>query len=369
MSRYEFRLASPEDDGELRALLAASPMDGGISVGFSREPSYFAAAEIDGVSVQVVTVHDRQTNRLIGMGSRSTQDRYVNGRLTPIGYLSGLRLLPEYRGQARLLLRGYRFFRELHRDGKAPYYLSTIASNNAAAKRLLTAGRVGMPRYSSLGRFLTFAVGPTKRRPIDESLVIRAATQSDAKAITEFLAAYGSTRDFFPHYTAADLSSDRGLLRGLGFESILLAERLGTIVGTLAVWDQRSFKQTRLLSYPAWLRLSRPVYNAVARWRETPELPPVGQPIDSNYAALFVVQGNERHAASSLLFAGRQLVGRRGVSALLVGLHETDPLTRAVQSVAGYRYVTDLYVVNWESESPHLTARMRRTPYLEVGSL
>src|SRR5262249_41757376 len=126
------RLATREDDAELRAILAATPMPGRIAVSFRREPGFFDAAVVDGPFHQVVASQDKNTGRIIGFGCRSVRDRYVNGRPMPVGYLSGLRALPEYRGLG-LLARGYAFFRELHRDGKAPVYLTTIAEDNEVA--------------------------------------------------------------------------------------------------------------------------------------------------------------------------------------------------------------------------------------------
>ena len=41
MSRIVFSPVTPADDAELRALLARNVMEGGISVSFRREPSYF----------------------------------------------------------------------------------------------------------------------------------------------------------------------------------------------------------------------------------------------------------------------------------------------------------------------------------------
>src|SRR4051794_39038334 len=125
MPRYRVELATPEDDADLRHILAATPMPGHIAVSFQREPSYFAAAEVDGHFRQVVAGRDLDTGRLIGFGSRSIRRAFVNGQPADVGYLSALRLLPEHRNLG-LLARGYAFFRKLHADGRAPIYFTTI---------------------------------------------------------------------------------------------------------------------------------------------------------------------------------------------------------------------------------------------------
>src|SRR5262245_20992347 len=77
--RFEFQLAMHEEDAQLRAILAATPMPGRIAVSFRREPSFFDAAVVDGAFHQVVICRDRQEGRIVGFGCRSVRDRFVNG--------------------------------------------------------------------------------------------------------------------------------------------------------------------------------------------------------------------------------------------------------------------------------------------------
>src|SRR5437763_13525040 len=88
MTQYRFDLAAAADDGDLRRVLAETPMPGRIAVSFRREPSYFAAAVVDGRFRQVIAARDRDDARIVGFGARSVGERYVNGRPTPVGYLS-----------------------------------------------------------------------------------------------------------------------------------------------------------------------------------------------------------------------------------------------------------------------------------------
>ena len=67
-------------------------MDGRIRIALEREPDSFLAATIEGEIHQVIAVRDRASGRLLGMGSRSVSDAWVNGRRTRLGYLSQLRV-------------------------------------------------------------------------------------------------------------------------------------------------------------------------------------------------------------------------------------------------------------------------------------
>src|SRR4051812_48326086 len=125
MSRYRFELATPADDADLCRVLAATPMEGRIAVAFRREPSWFAGAVVDGRSRQVVACRALPRGRVTGLGCRSTREVYASGAPASVGYLSGLRVLPEHRNLG-LVARGYARLRELHGDARVPFYLTTV---------------------------------------------------------------------------------------------------------------------------------------------------------------------------------------------------------------------------------------------------
>jgi hypothetical protein len=372
MSRFTFQLATPVDDAALGDLLAATPMEGTISVSFARRPSYFQAAVVDGRRVQVGIVRDGPSGPIIGMGSRATGLRYVDARPTAIGFLSGLRLMDEFRGRHGLLARGYRFLRELHDDGTAHHYLTTIAADNPVAE-VLTSARAGLPIYHLCGNYHTLAIatcrftrnGTTNVRAVK----IRPAQASERDAILAFLNSQGPSRQYFPVYESQDLFSGGGLLRGLRAEDILLAVRDGQIIGTLGGWDQRGFKQIIVHDYHGWLSALRPLYNGWAKLRRHPTLPPAGSTLPVHLAAIPVVRDDCRDVFRLMLEAMLHRLAEQGDGHLLVGLHERDPLLPIVRQFAGREYLTKMYLVYWPDEAVDAGCLMQRAPYLELGSL
>ena len=368
MPPYRLELASEADDAELRRVLAATPMEGAVIVGFQREPSYFAAAVVEGRFRQVIACRDLGTNRLVGFGARAVTERYVNGTPESIGYLSGLRLLAEHRNRG-LLARGYAFFRKLHEDGRARLYLTTIAEGNEPALRMLTSGRAGLPVYHYAGRYHTVALPVGRRRSRARGEVsIRPATTADVAEVLAFLHTHGPRRQFFPCYQAEDLGASGGLLRSLRPEDMLLARRGAELVGALGVWDQHAFRQSVVYGYRGWLRWLRPLYNAWARLRGLPSLPSPGGAFRYLMGALPVVAGDDAAVFAALLDAA--LARAVGVGThLLIGFHEADPLLPVLRSHGGARYTTCLYLVCWTDGDALRNRLDGRTPYLELGCL
>jgi hypothetical protein len=371
MSAYRFELATPADDPDLCHILAATPMEGRIAVAFHREPSWFAGAVVDGRCRQVIACRDLCTGRIIGFGCRSIREVFLNGAPGVVGYLSSLRVLPEHR-KLGLVARGFAFFRELHRDQRVPFYLTTIASGNTKAETILTSGRAGLPAYHPAGAFHTVVLPLLRRRPAAPScpgITIRPARLDDLPAVLAFLAATGPERQFFPRLRPDDFANPQGLMRGLALDGLLLAERGGRLVGTLAGWDQHEDRRSVVHSYGGALAWSRPVYNTWARLSGLPVLPPPGTPFRYLMGALPVVAGEDPAVFAALLETLRARVAGGPWTHLLLGLHERDPLLRVARRHQAACYVTRLFLVSWPDGNEARQALDGRVPYLEAGSL
>jgi hypothetical protein len=370
MIRYRIELASPDDDADLRHILAATPMPGAISVSFRREPSYFAGARVDGRFLQVLAARRVDTGRLVGFGCRSILPRFVNGRPEAVGYLSTLRILREHRNRG-LMARGHAYLRRLHRDGRTRLYLVTIAEGNRGAEALLTSRRANLPSYRFAGRFHTMAM-PLASRPgrprTADGIQIRPASSEELPQVVEWLRAEGPRRQFFPLYDNNDFAGDEGIFKDLEVDDILLARRDRQIVGVLAGWDQTGFRQTVVHGYGRLMGALRPAYNAWARWRGLPPLPAPGERIRCLTASLPVVHRDDPQVFGALVDAMRARAAGRH-SYLMLGLHESDPLLSAARRWRATWYTTRLYLVCWDDGEALRSGLDGRPPYLELGCL
>lgn len=370
MSRYQFELATPADDGALRQILEATPMEGRISVVFRREPSWFAGAVVDGQMRQVLICREATTGQTVGQGCRSIRDVFINGKAAQVGYLSNLRLLPSHRRRG-LLARGYRFLQQLHADGRVPYYLTTIAAGNDAAMRTLTSGRAGLPRYAPAGDYHTLAIAlPRRANHVTKAHnCVRAARRDDLPRLLEFWSTHGAQRQFFPRLRADDFLTSHGIMRGLSFDWLLVFECDQQIVGTLGGWDQYAYRQTVVRAYRGALRWARPAFNVWSRLQGRSGLPRPGSSFRCLMAALPVVASDDESVFDTLVAELVRRASRGNWSHLLVGLHASDPLLLVAQRHATTSYDTHLFLAYWPDGELDVNALDGRPPYLELGSL
>jgi hypothetical protein len=345
-SGITFQIAGPANDAQMRRLLRENPMPAGISLSMEGEPSYFAALAIGGGEHH--TIAALENDRVICAGSITVRPRFLNGTPQRVGYLSGLRLDHCSRGRARILLRGYEAFHDLHRQTCGPLlYLTSIFADNSRAIRFLERGLPHMPSYRRVAEFVTLVLQVRSRRCCDTSLVIGGAGAADLPAISTLLNRQNRQFQFAPVWNVQDLQE----CRELRFKDFCVARRRGgEVVGCAALWDQRAVRQTIVRSYAPALRRLRPMANLGARLLRRPELPAVGQVVRFAFASHIAAAIPE--ALLPTLQSLEAVAAERGLEYVTVGFDARDPRLQTVRRHLKCRqYRSWLYVVHWEDGS------------------
>ena len=368
------RLATPADDPDLRRILRETPFDGNISLSFEREPDYFCAADIEGQFHQTMVVCETEGGKIMGMGDRSVRPLWVNGQPTQVGYFSGFRARDDYRrglALARFTQQGFRYYHQLHADGRAPFYIISIIADNIPARRLLTAGLKGLPRLQEYTRMTTYAIHPARPKadlPLPRGLRLVRGSQERIPAIVDCLERNGARKQFSPHWTAEALLSP--LTPHLVIEDFFLAvDGSGCVAGCLALWDQNTFKQTVVRGYAGLLGRFRKTINLLAPLGGWPPLPDVGAPLNQAFACFLALDGDDPDVFAALLRAVYNEAAHRRYSYLLLGLPEASPLGRTIKSYRPLKYVSQIYLAAWEDRPQEIASIDARPPALEIAIL
>jgi hypothetical protein len=349
-------------------------MEGRIAVTMEREPSFFRAAGVEGPFHQVAVGRDEETGEVVGMGTRSVRPVFLNGEVREIGYLGQLRVLHrpgKPRFVSRALARGFGFMRELHGDGRTPFYLTSIVADNLPARRLLGAGLPGYPRYLEYAPFHTYAIalrrgGPELAAP--SGIRVVKGTAGLVPAIGECLERRGRRRQFAPHWSPGILF-DPACTPGLDPAEFFVALRGDRVVGCISCWDQSGFKQTVVRSYAGALGRCRPVVNLGARLLGWPGLPAPGAPFRSCYAAHGGVDGDDPDIFACLLREVCNHAAAAGFGYAMLGLSPLDPLAKVAASHRHVLYRTQLYLVAWEDGLEEISRVDGRLPEPEAAVL
>jgi hypothetical protein len=371
MGSIDYRLASADDDPDLRQLLRNNPMPGEVSVSLEREPNAFMAASIEGERHTMIVARDRSHGRPVGMASRSVYGGFLNGAPCHLGYLSQLRIDRTYRGRVGLLPSGFDVLRTLRTRDDLPFDLTTIIADNQPARRVLNAGLDGLPPYRALEPFTTLTLPlwrPRTPRPSAQFAIERGSLEriDDIAACIE---RNRSRFQFAPRWTASELLCPTRS-RGLAPSDFLIAVRRGTVIGCLAVWNQNHFKQIVVHGYGAAMTLWRPVAALAANLLGSPRLPNLGQPIPHVYLSHVAIDDDRVEVFSALLARAYHEACDMGHTCLLVGFAQRHPFVKVVQSsYRAWTYVSIIYTVCWEGVKAAIDRIDGRIPHLEVALL
>lgn len=375
LGRAHVDLASERDDGDLRRLLAETPVPGSVTLTYEREPSFFIGARAEGEAP--VTVIARDGDRVVGLGTLATRPAWVNGAVERVGYLSQLRLANTHRGRFDLLAAGFARLEQIHQRDPLDVCFTTVIADNTAARGLLEASPRRLPTYTALGEMVTLACLVRGTRAIADArgprveqggLRIERGCRNLLPHIAAFLQQRGGDHQLAPHWTVDMLASD-AWCPGLRPEDFFVARDGARIVGCVALWDQRGFKQNVVRGYRPGLDTLRRWLDRAPTWMRLPRLPRVGEPLPGAFLSHLALLPERQDALRALLDATHAEAARRNLGWMYLGLGAGSPFLATVKRnglTITYRSV--VYQVTWKS-SPAPRVLDRRPPHVEVALL
>jgi hypothetical protein len=354
--------AGPADEPALRRLLRETPLPGAVALSLEREPDWHRAAAVEGDRHAVLVA--RRAGEVVGVAARAVRTGFVDGAPARVGYLGQLRLAPGARGDLALLREGFARLAADRRPGELPFDLTSIVADNVRARRLLEAGRAGLPVYAPLATLETLALAPGGRAP-------RRVATPPAGAwpeVAAFVRREAARFQLAPAVDAAWLASP-ARCPGLAPADWLVVEDGRGLAAAGALWDQRAVRQVVVRGYAPALRLLRPLLAAVGPALGLPRLPPPGAPLATAYLAFAHARGDDPAAFGALLDAARAGAARRGLDAVVLGLAADHPLLAEATRRRHRGYRSILYAVHGAEGAAAVAALGRRVLAPEVATL
>ena len=350
--------ACEADNAALGRLLRETPMEGRIRIALEREPDFFRAAKLEGDRHYTATAREPATSELFAMCSRSVRERFVNGAVNRVGYLSQLRIHPAQRGQTRSLMRaGFQWLMGTRLSDEAPFDITSIMDENLPARRLLTAGLLGLPVYVELEQIVTMLIRVQQRCGRTVPAVVR-GTPAASPDIIGCLRRFNCRHQFAPHWTVDNLfSADTP-----GVEDFFLFVDDGRVTGCVALWDQRAHKQTVVRGYTGILARSRWLLNLVGAG-----LPSAGSVVPMAWLSHLAVDEDRPEVFEALVRSVlAYLSPRSDLQWLAFGVTARHPLAGVARRFAAHTHASRLYAVHEPGSSPDLDGRI---PHVEVALL
>ena len=329
-SSVHVREAVQDDDAALRAIAAACPMEGDLTLRITRDPDFFLLNQLEGSQwrLGVAEVDGRVVACVMG----AERSAYVHGVEQRTMYAGDLKVIPAMRGTgvADALIR-WVMAALLDMGGPdSPILLTVLAGNRAMERR--TSGRGTTPGVARFATIRAFSIPLLFPRAFKESgLRISMATPRDIEEMMELWRRVAPTRQLAPALTTKTFASWIASAPGLDISSYRLArDASGRLVGFMAWWDQVAFKQSRVLRYSPRLRVARTLLNGVAAVTRGTPLPDAGELLRYCTALNVCVPGEAPEVLRALVRSSYPELRDAGYAFATIGLDVRDPLCAAL---------------------------------------
>ena len=341
-----YRLADRSSDELLRSLLRENDMQSWVSLSFQREPDYFLGEGLMGDSYSVLVHHQHRPDKAMGMYSFSYLPVKLDGQGEILGYLGSLRVGEAYRNNLRYLKQGYDSIRKLVPDqGSRKSWFTSIAIGNRQARRLLEAGLKGLPKYTPLGTLLTIAISTSRGRCTG---ALQQLAKQDIEAFVSFYNKATAEYQYSPWLSKEWLQRLQGD-KGLRLDDFFVVRDQGRIVASLAVWDQRAFKQTVIHEYVKPLKRWRLAYNLYSALSGRPLLPASGDQLQQVYISFMACEPAYRQHLIPMIQHALYIVSKRKGCVGVLGLSTENPLLNILKKHFPMQtYETCIERVDWE---------------------
>lgn len=343
--RYTLRLAEHDDAAGIKKVFESGEFPGGISIQFLRGEDPFTSLQNDGDKAIVLIIVDTITNEIIAVGACIIRKAYVNGGIKNVGYLTGLKVLPQYHRKVSIIPKAYEFLYQVTKDDIDLYY-TTILTDNIPAQKLLEKKRKNMPEYKYIGNYTVYCMGTGKKR---NNLDIECGNIKD---LDEFYS------KCLPNNNLSPINRN---LFGLQNSDFYTLRQDGEIIIACAVWNQQDYKQYLLKSYSG-------VYKAISklptRYLGYPPFPKSNRLI--NYASISLLSCN-RDVDHKIVqeFVEKVIEKSTDYDLIFLGMFEDCKYNIIFNKIKHVKYKSRLYEVKWNEES----GKLQQPINLEVGLL
>ena len=335
----------------------------------SRQPDYAVACQAAFTQSEtwVIAAAD-QPERLVGMYTLSARPCYVDGQVEMLRYLGDFRIDPAVRGQklTRLAM--------CHLRTRLPeqYYAQAVvlADNKVAKQALHRPHKDFVTHYPDQTLYTVTMTGCCRAGSADaqSGLTHRVAVAGDVPQMNAFVQSMAQHFNFLPRYDFTDVVAQQPYWQGLHISDFSLVFRGRELVGLYGLWSQKSFKQTRVISYHPLIALIRPLYNIWARHNQRLLLPPKGELLEYLMLHSPLCQPDDIDVFDYMVQSAFAQTLQRGVTALCYSLVERDP-RRVVQARHYGNVIRGLHGFYSFGENPAPRFDTQRLTYLECGRI
>lgn len=367
-AQYFLRYATEADDAQLLELIAETMPSNGMTLSFERQPSYFMASHTQYNQPEIMVIyHADQPDDILGMMNIGIKNCYINGELSKMKFAADLRIKRHARGKQSLEVFMEYVFNSL---SDTLVYQNIVLEDNKIARHLMHQPREGFATPYIYDQITTYTIAKVVKPSVkNDDYRVEKLTASTAHLATDFVAQMAQHYNFIPFYDFAELNQKHSFWLGLSYDDFsLVLNQHNDVVGLLGLWNQKSFKQTKVVHYSKLMNTLRPFYNLYAKFFGHIYLPEQGQSFDYLMGHSVLCDPVDKKLYAYLLYQLHLQTKARAKSAFCITLADNDPRAEVLKSCRAYK-MKAIHGFHSFGASPEELFDRQRISYFETGRI
>ena len=332
------RLADDSDNSQLLNLEKMCPQGTSLVLSFDRSPDFFARSRVYKDYSLYVADENGKVVGTVGVTAKQFNTR----RETVKGiYVYDLRVNPRCLGKgigSRLVQHA------MTEQGEADLAYGVIMGDNYPSIGLFR--KLG---FQSMRGFTLFSI-PVFKRSACTTTEVRPLVSEDVPQVVDLLNSYYSDHDFFAKLTEDDFLERTKKLPGYSLANLQVVEIDSKIQACAGLWDYSKIFSITALHVSAKLTLLRYLLKFIGVFKNTMQMPSVGEPFKISYMRDFAFVG-EAEMATEFVKHCLCLAYSYNCSFLTFAL---DPAESIIPAVSRYNPVRTTYQIYAKSLSDRI---------------
>jgi hypothetical protein len=367
--QFTINLAKESDNAELLKMCEV-PMQGDILMSFERKPNYFVAASVQSEETRVYTCRVNKSYKLVGIFCIGKRRVFINDSIQVQKYFSDLRIIPEFHGSS-LLYRIYKYIFDQDllesKIAQTIIFEKNIPMLDLIVKRKNNKNYNDKFQYYPAGIYNSHMISLRGKLKLNRftNCEIRRASKDDVGVMQEFLIKQAKHKMFYPYYNFENLNGS--YFNNIKIENFYLAFQENKLTGMAGIWDQKEFKQTKIVGYSSLFSLLKPIINLYSKLTGGFELPNIGSVLNYLNVHTILIKEDNLNVFEEII---KQIIIEykdKSYAYMLIGLDGKDALNQTLLKFKKRKLIKGRHFVVAKNE-PDL-AILNKTFYLEVSRI
>ena len=365
---FVVRSATAADDEQLVKLIAETMPSNGMTWAFERYPSYLDAshAQYHHPDIKLVVPEDNHS-QVVAMMNLGWRNCFINGKPEVQRYVADLRMLPQHRGNKVMRLLMDYVYDEIPRS---TIFESVVLEDNTVACGILHNERKGFPIPFHYDDIRTFTVSQAVKPEQFSQYYFQQMNVGHVSQVNAFVNSMKEHYNFLPDYDFSGLAeSNHPFWLGMKIHDFyLMYDQNHKMVGLYGLWNQKSFKQTRVVKYSLPLKILKPFYNIYAGVRGVLSLPKVNEAFEYLMIHSALCHPEQLDVFSSLIYHAKQQTKLRKKQAYCITLADNDPRISWMSNTTSHIIQAKHYFHSFKA-NPYTTFDRSKISYFEPGRI